>query len=227
MDRRTDFNERAFVFMKDASSNTEAVKTVEKIRNKADILKEQMETHCAKHWMTWVIKEKEELFQKYFGNNNLDYKLGGKRLTVQEAKTLCFNQARNNVNGRIADRLDNINTIRDRIQDRIIEQAREYLPERTLARQTLDQDVQEISQTIQRQRMDAYREFEQSKGERVESARRSLSATPELDVYEAYKRQDNGLLAQKENLIQQAHEKNGFTYEPPRQSLTRAFNHTM
>ena len=95
---------------------------------------------------------------------------------------------------------------------------------RSFARERLDQDVKDIHATINRLRMDAYRDFEANKTQYVEAARKDHTEYPELEVYERYKQTDTDILARRENLLRQAYEKHGFNYEKEAYALKQKFN---
>lgn len=204
--------------------NPEVIDQIERIKKRANELHQNFEKHCDKHWKVWIKREQDRIFDRKFGDVKPELKYGSMSMSWEEARTLCFNEARVKVNTRIHARHENLNRSSQRMRDAIMVQAREHHQSQGIKRQHLDQEVREIHQSIHRQRMDAYHDFEKNKGQRVDEARRNLSQTPERDVYAAYKQQDREILAHKEHQIQQAYEKHGFNYEMEKHALTQKFS---
>ncbi len=204
--------------------NPEIDNQIERIKKRTGELHQNLQEHCDKHWKVWTKREEDRIFDRKFGNVKPELKYGSKSMSWDEAKMLCYNEARVKVNARIQARHENLDHSSQRMRDIIMNQARERHQNQGMKRQQLDQDVKEIHQSIHRQRMDAYHDFENNKGQRVDEARRNLSQTPERDVYENYKQQDREILAHKEHQIQQAYEKHGFNYEMEKHALTQKFS---
>ncbi len=201
---------------------------IEDIKNRTQALHIRLKEHHDKHWLMWVQKEQDQIFTKKFGavkpeHKRLEYTHKGKSMTWNEARMWCFNEARARINTKINMRHDHLDQASQNMRDAIMNQARNRYQTQGLAQQRLDSEVKEIHQSIHRQRMDAYHDFENNKVQRVEEARRNLSQTPERDVYAAYKQQDRNILANKENLLTQAYERHGFNYAMEKPVLTQKF----
>lgn len=207
--------------------NPEVIDQIERIKKRANELHQNFEKHCDKHWKVWVKREQDLIFDRRFGDVKPEPKYGNMSMSWEDAMTLCFNEAREKINAQIKAFHENVDADSQRKQDLVMNKARQYYQSHGLARQRLDQEVTEIHQSIHRQRMDAYHDFENNKGQRVEEARKNLSQTPERDVYENYKQQDREILAHKEHQIQQAYEKHGFNYEMEKHALTQKFTQKM
>lgn len=205
----------------------ETIDKIESIKNKATLIRVHMEAHCNRHWMVWTKKEQDRIFVQRFGDVKPAYTLKDKTMTWEEARRLSFNQARDIINQRIQNRYQRIDTISNNMRERTMQAARQQYEEQGLARQWLDKEVKQIHQTTNTKRMDVYRNFEATKGQRVKYAIAAGSENPERDVYTAYKQQDRDLLSQREHSFRQAYQNHGFNYDNDQHSLKRQFNLVM
>lgn len=227
MELTQQFNAKNPDFLKDVQDNREALEAVRKIEERRVMLAQKLELHCQKHRDLWIAGEAERQYAKE--SHQLQYNLPqpknfGPQVTqwndhVRQATFL--------IDARIESRMQSLDTISRRMQNDAVLEMINQQKHQQLARQHLDQDVREIHQTVHRERIDTYRDFEANKVQRVEDARRNGSSMPERDVYEAYKQQDNNILAHKEHLLTQAYEKHGFNYEMEKHALTQRYNQKM
>lgn len=218
-----DFNQQNHLDKFILHANPETVDQIESVKKRTEEIHEKLKDHHARHWMIWVKKEQDSIFERKFGGAKPAYNYGSRSLTWDDARAFCFNEARVKINTRIKARHENLDITSQRMRDTVMDQARHRHQNQGMARQRLDHEVKEIHQSIHRKRMDAYRDFEANKIQRVEEARKNLSQTPERDVYESYKQQDIDILTQKEHLLTQTYEKHGFNYQMEKHALTQKF----
>lgn len=222
------FNTQNPAFLRDAQGNEEVLEAVRIIEERRIALEKKLEQHCEKHRSHWIEKQTIKLQAKQA--NRMQYNLPQSPASMIITNRLWNHhmlQAIQMVDLRIEGRKQTLNSRGRQMQFNAIKPMIADQKHQDLARQRLDSEVKEIQQSIHRQRMNAYRDFETNKGQRVEAARKALSQTPERDVYESYKQQDKNFLASKEHQLKQAYEKHGFNYEAEKQALTQKYNHKM
>lgn len=221
------FNDKNPNFLQDAKGNAKVLEAVRIIEERRIMLEKKLEQHCEKHRSQWIEKQTVRLQAKQA--NQMQYNLP--RPSTSMASNMLRNhhvtQAIQMVDLRIEGRMQTLNSRGRQMQYDAMRPMIADQKHQNQARQRLDLEVKEIHQNIHLQRMDAYRDFETNKMQRVEAARKALSQTPERDVYEGYKQQEQSILARKEHQLKQAYEKHGFNYESEKQTLTQKYNHKM
>jgi len=210
-------------FLKNIYGNEDALEDVRKIEERRLEITKKLEEHCHKHREQWTVRQAAKLYTKEKMELNYDPPKPHNSKLHELPWNKHMHAAREMVDWRIHDRMQMLDTTARRMQQNVVEitLSEKY---QGMARARLDHEVKEIHQSTHRQRMDTYRDFEANKIQRVEEAKKNLSATPERDVYSAYKQQDRDILANKEHQLGQAYEKHGFNYALEKHELTQKFS---
>jgi hypothetical protein len=221
------FNAKNSELLQEAQGNEKALHAIRVIDERRIELTQKLELHCQNHRLQWITQQAMKLQEQQKEQLQYSVPTPSGALAHHNGWNHRVLQATQMVDARIEERLQTLESISRRMQSNAIELILIDQKNRELAKQQLDQEVKEIHHETHLQRMDAYRDFEEHKTQRVEEARQNHSQTPERDVYEDYKQQDKDILMKKELLLKQAHEKNGFNYENEQHSLTQQYNHKM
>jgi hypothetical protein len=201
--------------MEAISGDPKAISQMMELVRRARELARLAEEHYKKNRILWVNQEISRLHKRHHERPQNNHPKPSWVVTTPRWNDFS-KEAAQRVALRLQARLSRIETLSRTMQYQLAQQS-------LLRRQNLREDVREIDSRARSLKIAAARIYENTKKQRIETARHNGSKSPEIDVYRSYKKREASIESARQSALKRIHQKHSIPFKP-QQNLTRGFN---